>query len=74
MKRKELWLLLSLLLVVFWSGRCWSESRFFRMKCLEGGMPGNLAIVSDGFGQVFLEFDSEDLHNYVIESTDSLWP
>jgi len=74
MNRKELWLFLSLLLALF-STDCWcGEGRFFRIKHLGGSPPENLAIVSDEFGQVFLEFDSQDLRDYIIESTDSLGP
>jgi hypothetical protein len=74
MTRKELSFLLSLVSVFFWTDCCGGESRFFRISCLEGSAPENLAIVSDKLGQIFLEFDSQDLDSYVIESTDSLGP
>jgi hypothetical protein len=54
---------------------CWgTECRFFRIGCLEGGAPDNLAITSGESGQILLEFDTEDQSTYVIQATDSLWP
>ncbi len=75
MNRTKVWWFVgvALLLLVCGSSRP-AEIRFFRLTCLEGGAPENFAITSDEFGQIFLEFDSQDLSNYVIESTDSLWP
>ncbi len=74
MKRKEFWLFLSLLPAFVSTDCCYGDARFFRIKCLEGDPPGSLAIVSDEFGQIFLEFDSQDLRSHIIESTDSLGP
>jgi hypothetical protein len=51
-----------------------AECRFLRVGCAEGVAPENLAIRSDELGQIFLEFDTLDLHNYVIQDADWLWP
>jgi len=74
MNRNEFWLFLSLLQALFSTNSWCGEGRFFRIKCVECAPPENLAIVSDEFGQIFLEFDSQDLRSYIIESTDSLGP
>jgi hypothetical protein len=74
MNRRSVHLLVCLAFSVFYPSSAFTESRFFRVTCLEDGVPENLAIVSDQFGQIFLEFDSNDLRTYIIESTDSLWP
>ena len=54
---------------------CWgTECRFFRVGCLEGEAPHNLAMTRDELGEVSLEFDTQDQRSYVIEATDSLSP
>jgi hypothetical protein len=70
--RKEFWLFLSLLPAVLWTDCCCGQSRLSRMKWLEGGPPENLVIVSDEFGRTFLEFDSEDFRDCIIESRDTM--
>lgn len=74
MSRNEFWLFLSLVAVVFWTDCCSAGSRFFRISCLDGTAPENLAIASDEFGQIFLEFDTQDQRTRLIEATDSLSP
>jgi len=71
---RKAWLSVLLLVSLLCSGSRAAESRFFRIACLEDGAAKNLDIVSDEFGQIFLEFDSQDLRDYIIESTDSLGP
>jgi len=62
-------------LLLFGCATCFGgECRFFRVGCVEGVAPGNLAITSDEVGQIFVEFDTLNLHNYVIQDADWLSP
>jgi len=74
MKKGKVWLLVGVLFSLVCASSSGTECRFFRVTCVEGGAPENLAITSDEFGQIFLEFDTQDQRTYVIEATDSLSP
>ncbi len=66
--RTRVFLLLSVVCVSAWG----TDSRFFRVGCPEGDVPANLSIVSDEWGELFLEFDTVDQSSYAIEATSRL--
>jgi len=74
MKKGKVWLLVGVLFSLVCASSSGTERRFFRITCVEGGAPENLTITSDEFGQIFLEFDTQDQRSYLIEATDSLSP
>ncbi len=74
MKSRRVWLLIGL---ATWpaSASGWgTDASFFRVGCLNGGAPQNIAIASDDSGQIFLGFDTVEGKTYSIEDTDSLCP
>ncbi len=74
MKRRKGWLLTGLAMWLVSASCGGTECRFFRIECLDGEAPENLAITMDESGQTFLEFDTVEGNSYSIEATDSLSP
>ena len=74
MKRRKSWLLIGLATWLVGAICGGTECRFFRIECLDGEAPENLAITLDESGQSFLEFDTVEGNTYSIEATDSLSP
>jgi hypothetical protein len=66
--RKSIGLVLCLVYVSAWG----TDSRFFRVGCVEGEPPANIAITSDESGALLLEFDTVDQSNYTIQATSRL--
>jgi hypothetical protein len=71
MNIRRSWLLIGLAAWLVCASGWGTECRFFRIRCVDGEAPENLAITMDESGQTFLEFDTVEGNSYSVEATDS---